>query len=284
MNLVQKRAVSTGLGVTTGLGVMSYILPQNGVSEAPPQFGPGAAEASLDAQNGNVGASEAPKRPKDLGVTAGKGFGPVKVIRDESEDADGSLPCTPELHSDSEAEASGGPGHEALEADTRQLISRVLREHSGLSRAGWKESSALTTMKRVVGDVLDKHRYAYNGMINKLALDDRVDDTSFVGAVAKSMFADQKTNWGRIASLVAFGAAVSQRLQERGRGDCVEQVGQEIATYLLSDQRTWLLQNNAWDGFVEFFRVADPESTVRSTLMAFAGFAGIGATLALLIR
>lgn len=38
------------------------------------------------------------------------------------------------------------------------------------------------------------------------------------------------------------------------------------------------------DGFVEFFRVADPESTVRNTLMAFAGFAGIGATLALLIR
>lgn len=38
------------------------------------------------------------------------------------------------------------------------------------------------------------------------------------------------------------------------------------------------------DGFVEFFRVADPESIVRHTLMAFAGFAGIGATLALLIR
>lgn len=38
------------------------------------------------------------------------------------------------------------------------------------------------------------------------------------------------------------------------------------------------------DGFVEFFQVADPESTVRNTLMAFAGVAGIGATLALLIR
>ena len=33
-----------------------------------------------------------------------------------------------------------------------------------------------------------------------------------------------------------------------------------------------------------FFRVNDAESTVRNTLMAVAGFAGIGATLALLIR
>lgn len=38
------------------------------------------------------------------------------------------------------------------------------------------------------------------------------------------------------------------------------------------------------EGFVEFFRVADPESTVRNTLMAVAGVAGLGATLALLIR
>lgn len=38
------------------------------------------------------------------------------------------------------------------------------------------------------------------------------------------------------------------------------------------------------DGFVEFFQVADPEATVRNVLMAVAGVAGIGATLALLIR
>lgn len=38
------------------------------------------------------------------------------------------------------------------------------------------------------------------------------------------------------------------------------------------------------DGFVEFFQVPDPESTVRNVLMAVAGVAGIGATLALLIR
>ncbi|KAM6995264.1 induced myeloid leukemia cell differentiation protein Mcl-1b [Tautogolabrus adspersus] len=287
MNIIPttKRAA---FGVTTG--VMSFMLQQNGVGEG--QLHYGGPEASspqiemgssiVDSQNGNVGSSETPKRPKILGVNSGKGFAATKGLREDSEDIDSSsLPCTPDI----DTEVSGCPaGCEVLESDTRQLISRLLREHTGLSKPGWNESSALATMKRVVADVLAKHRYAYNGMINKLSLEDRGADASFVSAVAKSLFSDGTTNWGRIASLVAFGAAVSQYLKEKGRGDCVELVGQEISTYLLSDQRDWLVKNNSWDGFVEFFRVADPESTVRTTLMAFAGFAGIGATLALLIR
>ncbi|KAM6910749.1 induced myeloid leukemia cell differentiation protein Mcl-1b [Xenentodon cancila] len=120
-------------------------------------------------------------------------------------------------------------------------------------------------------------------MIKKLSLDD-TDDMGFVSAVATSLFADGTTNWGRIASLVAFGVAVCQHLKERGRDSCVDSVAQEISTYLLTHQGDWLVKNNSWDGFVEFFRVADPESTVRNTLMAFIGVAGIGATLALLSR
>lgn len=83
-------------------------------------------------------------------------------------------------------------------------------------------------------------------MINKLSLDDRGDDVSFVSVVAKNLFGDGTTNWGRIASLVAFGAVVCQHLKERGRVDCVDLVGHEIATYLLSDQRDWLVKNNSW--------------------------------------
>lgn len=239
-----------------------------------------AMGSSKDSQNGNVGSNETPKRPRNLGVN---GYA-AKNLREDSDDVDdGSLPCTPEI--DSETDVSGCPaGDEVLENDTRQLISRFLREFSGLSKPKWNERRALSTIKRVVEDVLEKHRYAYNGMINKLSLDDRDDDASFVSAVAKSLFADRTTNWGRVASLLAFGAVVCQYLKEKGRENCVELVGQEISTYLLTNQRDWLVKNNGWDGFVEFFRVADPESTVRNTLMAFAGFAGIGATLALLIR
>ncbi|KAM3849652.1 LOW QUALITY PROTEIN: induced myeloid leukemia cell differentiation protein Mcl-1 homolog [Diretmus argenteus] len=112
-------------------------------------------------------------------------------------------------------------------------------------------------------------------MVRKLMLDERGDNMRFVTSVATSLFGDRTTNWGCIASLVAFGAVVCQYLKEKDRQHCVSLVGR--------DQRDWLVKNNAWDGFVEFFRVADPETTVRNTLMAFAGF-GIGATLALLIR
>ncbi|KAK7886555.1 hypothetical protein WMY93_026176 [Mugilogobius chulae] len=207
-------------------------------------------------------------------------------MQEESYDnSQGSLPCTPEFHSDSELELSGYTAeHEVLESDTRQLLSDFYNIFTGISPPKRKPSPALTTMKRVVDSLLEKHKYAYNGMIKKLSLDDRGEDVTFITAVAKSIFEDGTTNWGRIASLISFGTVVCQHLKKNGRENCVEQVGKEISTYLLTDQRDWLIRNNAWDGFVDFFRVEDPESTVRNTLMAVAGLAGIGATLAMLIR
>ncbi|KAL6109699.1 mcl1 [Pungitius sinensis] len=284
MNIIP-RTKQAAFNVT---GVMScIILPQNGV--APMRFGSVdsapqiAMGSSKDSHNGNAAANDTPKRPSILGVNSANGFA-SKTQRDDSEDLDnGSLPCTPE--SDDEIDHPDSlAGAAALENDTRELLGRFLREFTGLSKAQWNQSRELATMKRVVGDVLEKHRYVFNGMVNKLSLDDRRDDAGFVREVATSLFADGTTNWGRIASLVAFGAVVCQHLKEQGRGHCVELVGREISAYLLSEQRDWLIKNNAWVGFVEFFRVADPESSVRNTLMAVAGFASIGATLALLIR
>ncbi|KAF3839189.1 hypothetical protein F7725_017906 [Dissostichus mawsoni] len=242
---------------------MIHDIPQNGVADGAMHYGSGGGTSSppKDSSNGHVVSNDTPKRPKSLGVKTTNGF----ALKNSKEIDDGSLPCSPELQSDSEIDDSGrSAGNEVLENDTRQLIGRFFRDFTGLSKPQWSESRELGTMKRVVENVLSKHRYAYN--------------------VATSLFADGTTNWGRIASLVAFGAVVCQYLKEKNREKCVELVAQEISTYLLSDQRDWLVKNNGWDGFVEFFREADPESTVRNTLMAFAGFAGIGATIALLIR
>lgn len=282
MNVFQNRS----LNLTNG--VMSCICPhQNGVLEGATHYRvetPLAMAASLDSHNGNVVSNGGQIRPKILEVNPSKGYTP-RVFGGDIDEG-GSLPCTPEVESDSETDVSGCPaGNEALDNATTELMSSFLRDFTGLSKRRWNQKNKpLVTMKRVVEGVLEKHRYAYNGMIRKLSLDDRGDDASFVSAVAKSLFGDGTTNWGRVVSLVAFGAVVSQYLKENGRENCVEQVAKEISTYLLTEQRDWLVKNNSWDGFVEFFRVADPESTVRNTLMAFAGFAGIGATLALLIR
>ncbi|XP_039973889.1 induced myeloid leukemia cell differentiation protein Mcl-1b isoform X3 [Xiphias gladius] len=272
-------------------GVMScFILPQNGVVEGPMHYGSGGPSAqigvgsTLDSHNGNVGSGDTPKRPKNLEVNSTNGYA-TKSCREDSDLDDSSLPCTPDLHSDIEITVSSCPEeYEVLENDTRQLINSFLMDFTGRPKSRLTETKAQLTMKRVVQGVLEKHKYTFNGMIQKLSLDKREDDVRFIGAVARSLFADGTANWGRIVSLVAFGGVVCQYLREKKRENCVEQVGQEISSYLLSDQRDWLVKNNSWDGFVEFFRVSDPESTVRNTLMAFAGFAGIGATLALLIR
>ncbi|KAG7476203.1 induced myeloid leukemia cell differentiation protein Mcl-1-like [Solea senegalensis] len=279
----------TALKVTTG--VMGYlILPQNGGAERAMDYQGNASShvavtSSMDNHHGNVGSSvDNAKRPKNLQVNTANGFAAKARLEDSNVDG-GSLPCTPEMQSDTELHVpSCTASDHVLDTDTRQLITQFLRDFILMSPPRWKESKALTTMKRVVDGVLEKHRYAYNGMINKLSLDNVGDDVSFVSSVAKSLFGDGTTNWGRITSLVAFGAVVCQHLKERGQQNAAELVGQEISSYLLCHQRDWLLKNNSWDGFVDFFRVEDPESTLRNALLGICGVAGIGATLAFLTR
>lgn len=158
MNIIQKQKRAAILSC--------LILPQNGVAdygsrESSQQLAMGA---SMDSHNGNVVSSDAPKRPKNLVMSTVNGYA-TKSLREESEEIeDGSLPCTPELQLDNDTDVSSCPaGDEVLDSDTRQIISRFLRDYVGLSKPQWNESKALSTMKRVVEDVLEKHRYAYNG-------------------------------------------------------------------------------------------------------------------------
>uniref|UniRef100_A0A3Q3VP02 Bcl-2 Bcl-2 homology region 1-3 domain-containing protein n=1 Tax=Mola mola TaxID=94237 RepID=A0A3Q3VP02_MOLML len=260
------------------------VLFQNGVVSGPTRSSQIGMGSCLDSHNGNVALNDTSKRPNLLVVNPTKEYMGKPIRKDSTDtDDDGSLPYTPDMSPDSELNVSGClAGDELLEKDTRQLISRVLMELSGHGRARWTESRTLSTMKRVVAELLEKHRYVYNGMTKRLSLADTQDNVSFVSTVSRDLFSDGATNWGRIASLVAFGVVVSQCLKENGKSDRVELVAHEISTYLLTDQRDWMCVGG--DGFVEFFRVADPESTVRNALMTIAGVAGIGATLALLIR
>uniref|UniRef100_A0AAQ5X412 Bcl-2 Bcl-2 homology region 1-3 domain-containing protein n=2 Tax=Amphiprion ocellaris TaxID=80972 RepID=A0AAQ5X412_AMPOC len=182
---------------------------------------------------------------------------------------------------DNECRASGGQASrsqnrdEALNKETRQLVKRFLGESTGLLESSSEENEALSTMKRTVRRVLQKYRNVYDGMIEKLPVDGRGDKVTSVSAVACAVFADGAANWGRIVSLVAFGVVLCQNVNknERGRLTLVESVGEEISTYLLTDQKDWLLKNNSWVGFVEFF--AEPRHELRDAFVFIAGFAGI---------
>lgn len=194
------------------------------------------------------------------------------------EPGEGSLPSSPELDSPSYSEDLDicPSGDHVLDQETRNLLRVFLRDHTGLATSRWNrtQSQGLSTMKRVVVSLIEKHRLAYNSSVSKLSLDERGDDMSFFTLLASQVISNE-INWGRIVSLVAFGAVVCQHQVNNGRAHCVDLVGQEISSYLLSDQRGWLVENNAWEGFVEFFHVPDPEAEVKNTLMVFAGLAGI---------
>ncbi|KAM8825912.1 induced myeloid leukemia cell differentiation protein Mcl-1b [Synchiropus picturatus] len=254
------------VGFTSGL--VSQLSPQNGAVE----------ETFSSAKPALPGTVAAP-RPRTLDVNSND----IASKNIHAEVDDGSLPCTPEILPGLD-ELACSVADAALEADTRDLIHDSLSQLLSQTETRWSESPALTTMKRVVKGLLEKHKYVYKGIISKFTEDKQAINESVVNVVSKSMFSDGKTNWGRIASLVAFGVTVCQYLKERGQTDCVSLVSKEISSYLLLEQRDWLLQNNSWDGFAEFFRVSDPESSVRNVLMAVLGVAGIGASLAMLLR
>ncbi|XP_039599099.1 induced myeloid leukemia cell differentiation protein Mcl-1 homolog [Polypterus senegalus] len=120
-------------------------------------------------------------------------------------------------------------------------------------------------------------------MLRKLNISQE-GDMGFMTPVAESIFSDGVINWGRVVSLVAFGAVVAKHLKQVNLERCIRPLADQISTFLLTRQKDWIVNNRAWEGFVEFFRIEDPEAGIRQALITFAGMAGLGAGIAYLIR
>ncbi|XP_016399306.1 induced myeloid leukemia cell differentiation protein Mcl-1 homolog [Sinocyclocheilus rhinocerous] len=195
----------------------------------------------------------------------------------------GSVPSSPEPDCE-EVQDEYTSIYDALEMDTREIIDIFLKNFTGFPHSKSGNKQVLATMNRVVESLVVKHELAYKGMIARLNLEQKGEDVSFVKTVATELFSDGITNWGRIASLLTLGAMVCKHQNDKGLSKCASLVGKEISSYLLITQRDWLLKNNAWDGFVEFFHVPNTEAAVRNTLMAIGSVATFGAALAYLIR
>ncbi|XP_062854248.1 induced myeloid leukemia cell differentiation protein Mcl-1-like [Trichomycterus rosablanca] len=172
-----------------------------------------------------------------------------------------------------------------LEKETQDLLTHVYQAHVGLNPSV-KRHSAEPTLNRVLQDLISKHRIAYSVMARQLLA--QADGMKKVDTVLQSTFSDGVTNWGRIASVLALGAVVCKQLTEdctNGRPEeCVDTVVSHMASYLTTHQRQWFVNNNGWQGFVQFFHEVDPESVIRSTLMALAGFSGLGLCLITMLR
>ncbi|NWU84375.1 MCL1 protein, partial [Onychorhynchus coronatus] len=208
------------------------------------------------------------------------------------EEGGDSLPGTP----------PGPP--DGLRQDTLELIGRYLREVTGeASQAGAKKlfpgllggpgrpgaageavmEKALETLRRVGDGVMRRHELAFQGMLRKLEIQQE-EDLQAVVEVAAHVFSDGVTNWGRVVTLIAFGAFVAKHLRGPQRERCTGTLATILTDALVSSRREWLLSQGGWEGFVDFFRVEDLEGSIRNVLVAFAGVAGLGAGLAYMIR
>ncbi|XP_010614715.1 induced myeloid leukemia cell differentiation protein Mcl-1 [Fukomys damarensis] len=125
--------------------------------------------------------------------------------------------------------------------------------------------------------------FSSSGMLRKLDIKNE-DDVKSLSRVMVHVFSDGVTNWGRIVTLISFGAFVAKHLKSINQESCIEPLAESITEVLVQTKRDWLVKQRGWDGFVEFFHVEDLEGGIRNVLLAFAGVAGVGAGLAYLIR
>ncbi|XP_004627766.2 induced myeloid leukemia cell differentiation protein Mcl-1 [Octodon degus] len=200
---------------------------------------------------------------------------------EKSPSADGSLPSTPPPAEEEEDE---------LYRQSLEIISRYLREQAAgakdskpLGGAGAAGRKALETLRRVGDGVQRNHETAFQGMLRKLDIKNE-DDVKSLSRVMVHVFSDGVTNWGRIVTLISFGAFVAKHLKSINQESCIEPLAESITDVLVHTKRDWLVKQRGWDGFVEFFHVEDLEGGIRNVLLAFAGVAGVGAGLAYLIR
>ncbi|XP_014816702.1 PREDICTED: induced myeloid leukemia cell differentiation protein Mcl-1 [Calidris pugnax] len=220
-----------------------------------------------------------------------------------AEELDG---CEPELERGPGGDSLPGtpPGPpDGLRQDSLELISRYLREAAGESQPPTKKlfpgllggpgrpggsgdavmEKALETLRRVGDGVMQKHELAFQGMLRKLKIQ-KEEDLQSVCEVAAHVFSDGVTNWGRVVTLISFGAFVAKHLKSINQEKCISSLAGIITDALVSSKREWLMSQGGWEGFVDFFRVEDLEGSIRNVLMAFAGVAGLGASLAYMIR
>lgn len=83
-------------------------------------------------------------------------------------------------------------------------------------------------------------------MLAKVTLDQQ-EDMNWLTSVAQKTCTDGKINWGRVLTMLAFCAFVSQYLHEKGNEDyCITQVAQQISSYFVSHHHDWFARNNSW--------------------------------------
>ncbi|XP_017652084.1 induced myeloid leukemia cell differentiation protein Mcl-1 isoform X2 [Nannospalax galili] len=160
----------------------------------------------------------------------------------KSSGTDGSLPSTPPpVEEDDE-----------LYRQSLAIISRYLREQATgakdakpLGGAGAAGRRALETLRRVGDGVQRNHETAFQGMLRKLDIKNE-DDVKSLSRVMVHVFSDGVTNWGRIVTLISFGAFVAKHLKSINQESCIDPLAESITDVLVRTKRDWLVKQKGW--------------------------------------
>lgn len=72
-------------------------------------------------------------------------------------------------------------------------------------------------------------------------------EASVITSVAREIYSDGILNWGRLVSLVAFGAALLRLSKASHRAlDRAREIGVSIAAYMTSNHMDWFMDNGGW--------------------------------------
>ncbi|KAF5887541.1 induced myeloid leukemia cell differentiation protein Mcl-1, partial [Clarias magur] len=79
---------------------------------------------------------------------------------------------------------------------------------------------------------------------------DQAQGLDSVQSVLRGVFSDGVMSWGRIASVLALGAVVCERLTQECVKDraeeCVDIVTSQISSYLSTELQHWFINNKGW--------------------------------------
>ncbi|XP_032829936.1 anti-apoptotic protein NR13-like [Petromyzon marinus] len=209
-------------------------------------------------------------------------------------------PTTPATSADSvshsaadiQATRSGGSrpyNDDALTVETANFITGYMAHLTPTEQPPHQQqlSSASELLKSMGDSLLEQHRAAISGMVSRVEA--QTDPEELRGSalgVAREMFSDGHMNWGRVVALVVFCALLVKRLKASGRLSDAEAraVADEVAAFLVSSRKAWFVQQGGWNGFVREFERETPDSALKNTLMAVAGFGAMTALAALGVR
>lgn len=82
-------------------------------------------------------------------------------------------------------------------------------------------------------------------MLRKLEIQQEEDLQSVV-EVAAHLFSDGVTNWGRVVTLIAFGAFVAKHLKSIKQEQSISSLAGIITDALVSSKRQWLESQGGW--------------------------------------